>query len=156
MQPFEVSASRTIPAPPDVVYRTLADYRTEHPRILPKPYFASLIVEEGGVGAGTVFRAEMQVLGAKQTMRMTVSEPEPGRVLIETDPEAGITTTFTVTPLMDGTICALRIASVWRPAPGLRGLGQRLLNPPISRYIYNKELRLIVDYLRPATAVARA
>ena len=32
------------------------DYRTGHPRILPKPYFSGLEVLSGGYGAGTVFR----------------------------------------------------------------------------------------------------
>jgi hypothetical protein len=156
MSSFEVAVSRMIPAPPAAVYRLLANYQTEHPRILPKPYFASLTVEEGGIGAGTVYRAEMHVLGAKQTLHMTVSEPEPGRVLMESDPAAGIVTTFTITPLMDGTISALTIATVWQTPPGLRGLGQRLMTPPITRRIYHKELDLIVAYLRPATATAQS
>ena len=57
-----------------------------------------MTVEKGGKGAGTVIRVLMNVLGVDRTYYMEVSEPEPGRVLAETDQDAGVTTTFTVKP----------------------------------------------------------
>jgi hypothetical protein len=70
-------------------------------KILPKPPFVSLIVEQGGIGAGTIARVQMKVLGKLQTFRTVVTEPEPGRVLVETN-DTGYITTFTVEPIDDG------------------------------------------------------
>ena len=93
-----ISASATIPARCDRVYSLIANYRDGHPRILPKQ-FSSLIVEEGGIGAGTIIRFQMSVFGKKQTFRAAITEPEPGHVLVETDLDAnGAVTTFTVNP----------------------------------------------------------
>lgn len=141
MQGPRVEMSQVIHATPDVIWRVLTDYRVAHPQILPKPYFASLEVEQGGQGAGTVFRVMMEVMGSKQTQRMTVSEPEPGRVLVEEDPEAGVRTSFTVNRVEGGSL--VTIATEWRAKPGLVGLGERLLNPPITRRIYKKQLALL-------------
>lgn len=78
-----VTASALIPARRERVYNILANYREGHPRILPKQ-FSNLVVEQGGLGAGTVIRFQMSVFGRKQTFRAEISEPEPGRVLVET------------------------------------------------------------------------
>jgi len=63
-----LSASASLPAPPERVYRLIADYRDCHPRILPK-HFSSLTVEKGGVGAGTVIRFQMRLLAKTQVYR---------------------------------------------------------------------------------------
>jgi hypothetical protein len=64
------------------VYSVIADYHHGHPRILPKQ-FTGLSVEKGGVGEGTVIRFSMRVFGRRFEFRGFVSEPEPGRVLVE-------------------------------------------------------------------------
>jgi len=51
-----VSVSEEVPAPASAVYAVLADYREGHPAILPKRHFPSFAIEEGGIGAGTVIR----------------------------------------------------------------------------------------------------
>ena len=43
-----ISASALIQAPAQQVYAIIADYGNGHPRILPKPYFVSPTVEQGG------------------------------------------------------------------------------------------------------------
>jgi hypothetical protein len=96
-----VSASRIIDALPATVYGVIADYREGHTAILPKPPFVSLEVEEGGRGAGTLIRVVMRVMGRTQTFRARVSEPEPGRTIVETN-DTGYVTTFTVEPTLDG------------------------------------------------------
>lgn len=146
-----IEASAIIDARPEEVYPILADYHEGHPAILPKPYFVDLIVEEGGQGAGTVIRVLMKVLGVERTYRMEVSEPEPGRVLVETDRDAGVTTTFTVEPLDDGKQARVTIATDMTASPGLMGLIEKWLNPPISRLIYKKELQQLADYVRSRT-----
>ena len=88
----------SIPARRERVYSLIANYNDGHPRILPKQ-FSDLVVEQGGIGAGTVIRFQMSILGKKQHFRAAITEPEPGHVLVETDLEPnGAVTTFTVNP----------------------------------------------------------
>ena len=64
MSTIHVEVSDVIKARPEQVYAVLSDYRMGHPAILPKPYFTSLTVDEGGQGAGTRIQVHMKVLGA--------------------------------------------------------------------------------------------
>ena len=95
MSDYKFSVSKLINASPKIVHSIIADYREAHPKILPKPPFVSLVVERGGYGAGTVARVQMKAMGKIQTFRTEVSEPDPGRVLVETN-DTGYITTFTV------------------------------------------------------------
>ena len=96
---FTVKASANVCAPADIVYGIIADYRDGHPHILPREYFDWLEVEQGGLGEGTVIRFQMRVLGQTRVLRAAITEPDPGRVLVETDMgEDGPVTTFTVEP----------------------------------------------------------
>ena len=79
-----VSAEAMVDAPADRVYLYLADMRDHHPRFLP-PAFSDFQVESGGVGAGTVTRFKITAGGRTRDYRMKVAEPEPGRVLTESD-----------------------------------------------------------------------
>lgn len=143
-----VEQSAMIPAPPEKVYAILADYRVGHPAILPRPTFRELAVEEGGQGAGTVLRVQMDVMGVKQSYHLRVSEPDPGRILVEEDPDVGLKTTFTVAPLKGGQRSLVTIATASRTSPGLRGLMERLVNPPVTRRIYRQELQQLSDYVQ--------
>lgn len=145
MATIHVEVSETINARPEQVYAILSDYHAGHRSILPKPYFTSMHVEQGGQGAGTVIRVSMNVYGAKRDYLITVSEPVPGRVLSETDPSAGVTTTFTVEPAGSGNQSHVTIATDSRPAPGIRGVLERLMNPYIMRRIYKEELKLLAQ-----------
>lgn len=89
-------------APPGYIYSILADYREGHPRTLPPRWFRHFRVERGGFGAGTVIRFTMPVAGTVRHIRASVSEPEPGRVLLERDLTSGALTTFTVEPTAGG------------------------------------------------------
>jgi hypothetical protein len=93
-----VEASAIIPARRERVYSLIADYRDGHPRILPKQ-FKNLVVEQGGIGADTIIRFQVSVLGKTQTFRAAITEPDPGHILVETDlNKNGTITTFTVNP----------------------------------------------------------
>src|SRR5438067_1767432 len=93
-----ITATAVVPAQPSRVYAVIADYHNGHPHILPKQ-FSEMVVEKGGVGRGTIIRFQMSVFGRKQTFRAAISEPEPGRVLAETDLDNnGAVTTFVVDP----------------------------------------------------------
>ena len=144
-----ISASAIIAAPPRDVYGIIADYRESHPAILPRPPFESLVVEEGGRGAGTVIRVSMRVLGRPQTFRARVTEPEPGRVLVETN-DTGYVTTFTVDAVENGNRAAVTI-STEAPRKGLVGARESWFVGRLLRPAYQKELERLA-----AVADARA
>lgn len=143
MGEIRVSAEQVIHAPADRVYRLIADYRQHHPNFLP-PQFTELHVEEGGVGEGTVFRMKMKAGGRTRESRMRVTEPAPGRVLVESDPSSSLKTVFTVTP--EGDNARVRFDTSWQSARGIGGLFERLFAPRLLRSIYADELARLNCY----------
>jgi hypothetical protein len=141
-------AERLIGAPPAAVYVVLADYTTQHPRIMPASLFSNLEVESGGVGAGTVFHITLRMLGRRQRLHMQVAEPEPGQVLTETNLDTGVVTEFSVAPQDGGSRTLARISSDWETASGLRGLVDRLVTPRLMGRIFAKQLRQLDQYVR--------
>ncbi len=133
-------ASALIQAPPQALYAIIADYEHGHPRILPKPPFVSLAVEQGGVGAGTIARVGMRVLGRLRMFRAVITEPEPGRVLVETN-DNGYVTTFTVDPRAGGQQACVTIATEMAGRAGILGALERWLASRLLRPVYVKELR---------------
>jgi len=146
MDTYELQVFEKIKADTELIYRVLSDYRNEHPHILPKPYFASAEVEQGGVGAGTIVSVQMKVMGVTNHLRLFVTEPNPGREIHEEDPAAGIKTIFTLEPDPDHGYCQVSIRTIWRKKKGMRGLVEQLLVPPVVRSIYVKELELLKTY----------
>jgi hypothetical protein len=51
-----------------------------------------------GLGAGTVIRFQMTLLGRTDDCHSVITEPEPGRVMVETETIRNTVTTFTVDP----------------------------------------------------------
>ena len=96
MGEVRVAKEGGVGAPADVVYALIADMREHHPRFLP-PAFSDFRVESGGVGAGTITRFKVTAGGRTRDYRMKVDEPEPGRVLTESDTSSSMVTTTTVT-----------------------------------------------------------
>jgi len=144
---IRAEATRTVAAAPEQVYAVFRDYEKAHPAILPKPYFDELTIEEGGQGAGTVVRVRMKAMGVENNYLLTVSEPEPGRRLVEADPKAGVETTFLVEPRDDGRTSQVTITIDTKASTGVSGLVERLILPPFSRRILKQELQLLADYL---------
>lgn len=137
--PREVSMSALIGAHAGAVYAILADYRDGHPRILPRDVFTLLEVEQGGIGAGTSIRFRMRTLGFTRTFRAAISEPLPGRLLVETDLETGTRTTFRVEPGDDDR--AARVTITTTPGTlGMHGRIEWLMARPLLRRIYAREL----------------
>ena len=97
MARIAVSAEGTVEAPADTVYRYIADMHEHHLRFLP-PAFSDFRVESGGVGAGTILRYKLTAGGRTREYRTKIAEPEPGRVLTESDTGSSAVTTFTVSP----------------------------------------------------------
>lgn len=135
-----ISASAVIPARRERVYSLIVNYRDGHPRILPKQ-FSNLVVEQGGVGAGTVICFQMNVMGRKQTFRAAITEPEPGRVLVETylDPNNAVTT-FTMDPGTAPADCKVTISTELPVRSGILGSVERTLTTLLLRPIYVKQL----------------
>lgn len=146
-----VSVTDEIHAPAKEVYAILADYHNHHPRILPGNFFTHLEVEEGGIGAGTIVQAEMKVFGRKQRFRMRVTEPEPGRMLSETDLDTGLVTTFTVTPV-DAERCTVNFTTTWQARPGIQGWLEGLTMPSFLRNVYREELQKLDRYAQAEVA----
>jgi hypothetical protein len=140
-----VSAEATVDAPADTVYGYLADMRDHHPRFLP-PAFSDFQVESGGVGAGTVTRYTLTAGGRTRQYRMQVGEPEPGRVLTESDTNSTAVTTFTVSP-RDG-VSLVQISTAWDGASGIGGFFERMFAPRVLRAIYADELSRLDAYAR--------
>ena len=134
-----ITASAIIPARRERVYSLLANYNDGHPRLLPKQ-FSNLVVEQGGVGAGTVIRFEMSFLGKKQPFRAAVTEPEPGRVLVETYLDNGAVTTFTIDPGSAPADSRVTISTELPVRAGFPGKIERALSTLMLRPIYKKEL----------------
>lgn len=147
MNRVHAEASAMIEGSAPDIFRILSDYRHAHPAILPKPYFERLEVEAGGQGAGTVFWLWMNVFGQRRVFHETVTEPVPGRVLVETDFDSGQRSTFTVEPLGETGPTRVTITTDFALRPGPIGMLERLINPPISRHIFRQELRLIAQYV---------
>lgn len=138
-----ISAWANIPAPPQRAYSIIANYLDEHPGILPSQ-FSNLAVEKGGIGAGTVIRFNMRVFGRKQSFRAAITEPEPGRVLVETDLDTnGAVTTFIVDSGAHPGQCQVTITTELAVRGGLLGKIERLLSTRLLHPIYVRELELL-------------
>jgi hypothetical protein len=140
-----VSAEATVDAPAETVYGYIADMRDHHPRFLP-PAFSDFQVESGGIGAGTVTRFRLTAGGRTREYRMNVAEPEPGRVLTESDMTSSAVTTFTVSPR--GAASIVQISTAWDGASGIGGLFERMFAPRVLRAIYADELNRLDAYAR--------
>ena len=140
MPRHRVSAEAVVETPPGLAYAVIADYRDGHPRIIPRPPFVSLEVEQGGTGAGTVIRFQMRVFGRVRTFRAAITEPEPGRVLVETDLDTGTVTTFAVVPVEDGRKSRVTITTDIETRGGLLGRVERLLVTRLLQPVYRREL----------------
>jgi hypothetical protein len=140
-----ITASANMAAPPERVYSIIANYREGHPRILP-PLFTSLVVEKGGIGAGTIIRVGMRIFGRKQTFRAAITEPEPGRVLVETDLDTnGAITTFIVDPGAAPGQSRVTITTELKVRKGFLGKIERFLTTRLLHPTYVQELELLAS-----------
>ena len=140
-----VVAEALVGAPADRVYELIADHREHHPKFLPAN-FSNFEIEQGGVGAGTITTFTISAGSRTRNYRMKVDEPQPGRVMTESDTTSSLVTTWTVMP--DGDRCRVRIETRWDGARGIGGFFERLFAPPALRGIYTDELRRLDRYAR--------
>lgn len=151
MGTIRAEATQVIAAPPAVVYTCLADF-SHHQKFLP-PAFSNFAVLSGGTGAGTVARFSVTAGGRSRNYEMHLSEPEPGRVLVETDKNSSLVTTFTVDA--DGAGARVRISTTWQSAAGgIGALFEKRFAPRAMAKIYKDELRRLEAYANQQAASA--
>jgi Polyketide cyclase / dehydrase and lipid transport len=131
-----ISVDRVLDAPHDLVYHCIADYRQHHrPGGFLPPAFSDLEITRGGVGAGTELHWVVDLGGRRRTVAATISEPDPGRRLVEDGID--VVTTFTVAPDPDGTYVRFDTTI---DDPGLQGVLTRMFAGRLLRPIYDDEL----------------
>jgi hypothetical protein len=135
---MNITVRQSLRASAAAVYGILRDYHELHPRILP-PAFHDLTITAGGVGAGTSLRVAFTVWGQTRVFEMDVTEPEPGRVLVETDRPTGTVTTFTVEPTGDRT-CDVTFDTRLPDTPGFAGWIERFFSRRLLDRTYRDEL----------------
>jgi hypothetical protein len=146
------AAERRMDVPADVAFHCLADYREHHrPEGFLPPAFSAFEVHRGGVGAGTEASWTVDLGGRTRRMSAAITEPEPGRRLVETG--GGAVTTFTVAP--SGAGCVVRFDTVF-DEPGLSGVVLRLLIGRLLGPLYADELARLEAYARAHGPVAVA
>jgi len=103
-----------------------------------------MVVEQGGVGPGTVIRFTMRLLGRTQRFRTAVTEPELGRVLAETDLETNdAVTSFIVDPGPGSGQSQVTITTSLNLPGGIRGKMERFLSTKLLYPIYVWKLELL-------------
>lgn len=150
---IHVTAERTVNAPADEVFGYIRDMSV-HPKFLP-PAFSDFHVESGGVGTGTI-TFKVTAGGRTRDYRMTVDEPEPGRVLRESDNNSSLITKFTVTPrenaAASGAASRVEISTTWQGAGGIGGFFERTFAPRAMKAIYDDELQRLDSYAQEQQA----
>jgi polyketide cyclase/dehydrase/lipid transport protein len=137
-----ITAERRMRAPADAIYHSIANYRDHHrPGGFLPPQFSDMQVATGGIGAGTEVSWVLETGGRARRISATISEPVPGRRLVETSP--GIVTTFIVDPAPDGAI--VRFETVIDEG-GIQGLLTRLFAERLLRPVYEDELTRLEVY----------
>lgn len=148
MAKITVEQQGSVGAPTELTYRLIADDE-HHQRFLPDG-FSDFEVLEGGVGAGTLHRFKLTAGKRVREYVMRVDEPEPGRVITETDQSSSLVTSFTVTPEGDG--CSVLIKTEWDGAGGVGGFFERTFAPKVMRKMYADELERLDRYAREQAA----
>ena len=138
------SISKKINSSSDVVYSIIADYNNAHPKILPKPPFISLKVERGGIGAGTEMLVQIKMFGKVQTYRAVVTEPAPGKTLVETT-DTGYITTFSVQSENNGNSCLVTFTTELIHYSGLKKKFEFWVTSKLLQPVYKKELEILAS-----------
>ncbi|MGH3318584.1 MAG: SRPBCC family protein [Streptosporangiaceae bacterium] len=127
---------RRVPAPPDDVYRLVADYQRRRDYLTDN--FTDYAVEEGGQGAGTRMRYRLHAGRRVRDCRMSVSEPDPGRVIVEEDANSSLRTRWAVTA--QGGRSSVEVEVTWDGAGGVAGFFESMFAPLGLRRIYDQVL----------------
>lgn len=149
MKTIHVEASHIIPANIETVYSIIADYHVGHQAILPRPAFQEMQVIEGGYGTGTHIKLHVKVFGQSYYYNQVVSEPEPGRVIRETDVNTGQYSEFTLEPVSDNQT-RVTIVGKMPASSGIKGFLERITQPVIVGGMFKTELKNLEAYVNQA------
>ena len=134
MSQVRAVAAAHIHAPAEKVSAALADYTNVRPQILPSQY-SDYQVLSGGTGAGTVVHWKLAATEKRvRDCKLTVTAPEEG-VLVETDENSSMVTTYTVVASEDGHASVV-VETVWNGAGGIGGFFERTFAPRALLKIY--------------------
>ena len=137
-----IVAERQMAAPPELLYLCLANYREHHnPGGFLPPAFTDFEIHRGGVGQGTEASWTVTAGGRPRRIDATITEPEPGRVLLETAED--LSTTFTVDPAPGGALVRFETVIDDR---GIQGVLTRLFAGGLLRPLYDDELARLEAY----------
>jgi hypothetical protein len=139
-----VEHSAEVNVPAAAAYTIIADMK-HHDRITPKPPFGPLTIERGGVGAGTVISFQVTFFGRTDNCRSTIAEPQPGRVMVETETVRNTVSTFTVDPL-GSKRSRVTISCLFQTRRGIAGAVEGWLVKRLMTPVLIEELRLLEEY----------
>jgi hypothetical protein len=143
MSQVRAVAAAHVHAPADKVAAALADYTTVRPQILPSQY-SDYALRSGGTGAGTVVHWKLAATEKRvRDCEITVTAPEDG-VLVETDANSSMVTTYTVVASEDGHASVV-IETSWNGAGGIGGFFERTFAPKALVKIYDDFLGRLAE-----------
>lgn len=145
MAEIRVAVERVIAAAPERVYRYIADYRQHHGNWLPPEYSSYRAQAPGDDGASDVFY-HLKTGSRERDYHMRVTEPTPGRTVMERDTGSSLEKTWTVEPAGDES--RVRIETRWQGAGGIGGFFERTFAPRVLSALYAVELKRLDDYAR--------
>ncbi len=87
----------------------------------------------------------MRVLGGTRTVRLAVAEPEPGRVLLESEIDGTAATTFTVDSEGGGAASRVTIDTTFAFKGGVGGAVEAFLTAWMLSKIYRRQLELLAQ-----------
>jgi len=105
-----------------------------------------MTVEQGGRGVGTVVRLTVRIMGTDRVSHHTVTEPQPGRVLMEAATDGSTVTTFTIEPF-SAAQSRVTITTDFKASPGIMGMLEKLTTPAVARRMYREELSKLAAYV---------
>ncbi|MFC0082663.1 SRPBCC family protein [Aciditerrimonas ferrireducens] len=145
MGEVRAEARQVVPGTPQAAYDHLADLAKRR-ALLPEAW-RDLAVEQGGRGAGTVFRVTLVAGGRERQYRMALEEPEPGRRLLERDLGSSLRTTYTLEPAPGGG-CEVQVVTTWQGASGIGGFFERRFAPRALAQVHQALLANLAAALR--------
>lgn len=126
MTTLRIETQVTLPACAADVYRVLADYAGARRRLADRRLVARSHVRAGGIGGGTQLDLVLHGPHGRLPLAVSVTEPEAGIVLVESDAAAGVRRTFVLEPCNRG--CRTTVHAVLE-------LADRHVGAPLERAI---------------------
>jgi hypothetical protein len=128
------------------LHALLTDYRRTRAWLLPPALRDhGLSVLAGGVGAGTIYRHMVHLAWREVTVRVEVTEPVPGSVVVEVSQDLPLTTTWTLTPTWSGSRTRVRLETEWTPQRSPSSFVERLIVPRQLRSTHWYALRALSE-----------